>query len=61
MFADSMCYRELEGEIPITANDPSEKSSYLTCLGGAPYDGLRCNIGSYLSVRTELVIEGTSV
>ncbi|EDU48592.1 hypothetical protein PtrSN002B_000808 [Pyrenophora tritici-repentis] len=49
----------LTGSIPITANDPSEPSSYLTCLGGAPLDGLRCNIGSYLSVRKELVIQGS--
>ncbi|CAE7024567.1 hypothetical protein CFE70_003481 [Pyrenophora teres f. teres 0-1] len=49
----------LTGSVPITANDPSEPSSYLTCLGGAPLDGLRCNIGSYLSVRKELVIQGS--
>ncbi|KAF1829463.1 hypothetical protein BDW02DRAFT_536211 [Decorospora gaudefroyi] len=49
---------QLSGEVIITANDPSESSSYLTCLGGAPFDGLRCQIGSYLSVRSELVIVG---
>ncbi|RMZ71018.1 hypothetical protein GMOD_00005511 [Pyrenophora seminiperda CCB06] len=49
----------LGGSIPITANDPTEPSSYLTCLGGAPLDGLRCNIGSYLSVRKELIIQGS--
>ena len=51
----------MEGEIPITANDRSEASSYLTCLGGAQFDGLRCQIKSYLSVDNELVIEGVGV
>jgi hypothetical protein len=51
-------YRDLEGEIAITANNPSEPSSYLTCLLGRPYDGHRCEIKSYMSVRTELVIVG---
>ncbi|CAO2651147.1 Nn.00g094440.m01.CDS01 [Neocucurbitaria sp. VM-36] len=50
----------LNGSIPITANDPSEPSSYLTCLQGAPYDGLRCEIKSYLSVDNELIINATS-
>lgn len=49
----------LTGSIPITANDATEPSSYLTCLGGAPLDGLRCSIGSYLSVRKELMIQGS--
>ena len=51
-------YSDLEGETPITANDLSEPSSYLTCLLGRPYDGHRCEIKSYMSVRTELVIVG---
>ncbi|RAR01527.1 hypothetical protein DDE82_006406 [Stemphylium lycopersici] len=50
----------LQGQVPITANDASEPSSYLTCLLGAPLDGLRCQIGSYMSVRKELVIEGSA-
>jgi hypothetical protein len=44
------------GRRAITANDPSEPSSYLTCLAGMPFDGLRCTLGSYLSVREELVV-----
>ncbi|KAF1851831.1 uncharacterized protein K460DRAFT_373745 [Cucurbitaria berberidis CBS 394.84] len=50
----------LSGSIPITANDPYEPSSYLTCLLGPPYDGLRCAIKSYLSVDNELIIKATS-
>lgn len=46
----------LWGRKAVTANDPSERSSYLTCLEGAPLDGLRCGIGSYLSVREVLVV-----
>ncbi|KAF1945151.1 hypothetical protein EJ02DRAFT_369892 [Clathrospora elynae] len=52
---------DMQGEVAITANTPSNPSSYLTCLLGAPYDGLRCNIGSYLSVRNELIVGGTSL
>ena len=46
------------GEEPITANDPSEDTSFLTCLQGRPYDGLRCGIGSFLSTRRELDVQG---
>jgi hypothetical protein len=64
-----LCYRSngasgtgvLQGATAITANDLQEPSSYLTCLLGRPFDGLRCDIGSYLSVRTELVVEGSAV
>jgi hypothetical protein len=49
------------GRKAITANDPSEPSSFLTCLEGGPFDGLRCEIGSYLSVREELVLDGEVV
>ena len=41
----------------ITANDPKEPSSYLTCLLGAPFDGLRCKIGGMMSVKKYLIIE----
>jgi len=51
----------LNGATAITANDPQEPTSYLTCLLGRPFDGLRCQIGSYLSVRKELVVEGSEV
>lgn len=44
------------GKRAVTANDPSEKSSYLTCIEGIPFDGLRCKIKSYLSVHDELVV-----
>jgi hypothetical protein len=44
------------GRKAITANDPGEPSSFLTCLEGRPFDGLRCSLGSYLSVREELVV-----
>jgi len=45
------------GETPITANDPHEPSSYLTCILGAPYDGLRCKINGMMSVHKELILE----
>jgi hypothetical protein len=45
------------GRKAVTANDPSEPSSYLTCLAGKPFDGLRCSVGSYLSVREDLVVQ----
>ena len=51
----------LNGATAITANDPQEPTSYLTCLLGRPFDGLRCQVGSYLSVRKELVVEGSEV
>ncbi|KAF1917000.1 hypothetical protein BDU57DRAFT_517433 [Ampelomyces quisqualis] len=44
------------GSRAVTANNPAEESSFLTCVEGAPLDGLRCEIGSYLSVREELVV-----
>jgi hypothetical protein len=50
-----------KGRKAITANDPSESSSFLTCLEGGPFDGLRCVIGSYLSVREDLVLDAEVV
>jgi hypothetical protein len=32
------------GEVAITANEPTQPTSYLSCLLGAPFDGLRCNL-----------------
>jgi hypothetical protein len=46
-----------QGEKDITANDPQEETSYLTCLGGWPMDGLRCALGGGMSVRRELSVE----
>jgi hypothetical protein len=45
------------GRKAVTANDPGEKSSFLTCLEGRPFDGLRCSIKSYLSVDEDLAVE----
>lgn len=45
------------GRKAITANDPHEPSSYLTCLEGVPFDGLRCSLKSYLSVDEELEVD----
>ncbi|KAH7398923.1 hypothetical protein DE146DRAFT_655921 [Phaeosphaeria sp. MPI-PUGE-AT-0046c] len=45
------------GQKAITANDPGEESSYLTCIEGRPFDGLRCQLKSYLSVDRELEVE----
>lgn len=41
----------------ITANDRNEPTSFLTCMEGMPWDGLRCHIKSYLSVDKELVLQ----
>ncbi|KAH8730591.1 hypothetical protein GQ44DRAFT_606302 [Phaeosphaeriaceae sp. PMI808] len=46
-----------QGNTPITANNPQEPTSYLTCLEERPLDGLRCSIQSSLSVDKELVID----
>lgn len=45
------------GQTPITANNPHEPSSYLTCMNGAPFDGLRCTIHGMMSVNKDLVLE----
>lgn len=45
------------GEVAITANDPQEPTSYLTCLLGPPLDGLRCKIHGMLSTNKDLIIE----
>lgn len=45
----------------ITANDPHEPTSFLTCLQGAPGDGNRCRIKSYMSVSEELTLDAEGV
>lgn len=49
------------GEVAVTANDLSEPTSYLTCLVGPPFDGLRCNLHGVLSYRREVEIVARSV
>ncbi|KAF1925400.1 uncharacterized protein M421DRAFT_240703 [Didymella exigua CBS 183.55] len=49
-----------QGEVAITANDPKDASSYLTCLLGPPFDGLRCELMGLMSNRKDLVIEAHS-
>lgn len=44
------------GQKAVTANDPGEESSYLTCIEGRPFDGLKCQLKSYLSVDQELEV-----
>ncbi|KAJ4991102.1 hypothetical protein SVAN01_03452 [Stagonosporopsis vannaccii] len=49
------------GEVAITANDSKEPTSYLTCLLGAPFDGLRCKLHGLMSTHRELeVVAGIS-
>ncbi|KAF9698084.1 hypothetical protein EKO04_003468 [Ascochyta lentis] len=50
----------LMGEVAITANNASEPSSYLTCLSGAPFDGLRCSVGGLMSVQKELLLQASA-
>ncbi|KAF2708329.1 hypothetical protein K504DRAFT_534948 [Pleomassaria siparia CBS 279.74] len=45
----------------ITANNPYEPTSYMTCIMGRPLDGERCQIKSFLSVREDLVLEAFEV
>jgi hypothetical protein len=45
------------GQVAVTANEPSQPTSYLTCLLGPPFDGLRCNLGGVMSNRKDLFIE----
>ncbi|KAF3047970.1 hypothetical protein E8E12_002971 [Didymella heteroderae] len=52
---------ELAGEVAITANEPSQPTSYLTCLLGPPFDGLRCDLMGVMSNRRDLVIEASSL
>lgn len=47
----------LQGEVAITANNPKEPSSYLTCLLGPPFEGLRCQLMGLMSNRKELIVE----
>ncbi|KAF2873068.1 hypothetical protein BDV95DRAFT_368989 [Massariosphaeria phaeospora] len=50
--------KQFDGSTNITANNPAEPTSYLTCILGAPFDGIRCNLHSYMSVRDkDLVID----
>lgn len=44
------------GEVAITANEPSQPTSYLTCLLGPPFDGLRCKLNGIMSNRKDLII-----
>ena len=45
------------GEVAITANDPQERTSYLTCLLGPPLDGLRCKIHGLMNTSKDLFIQ----
>lgn len=49
------------GEVAITANEASQPTSYLTCLLGPPFDGLRCKLNGVMSNRRDLVIEASSM
>jgi hypothetical protein len=33
------------GSVFVTDDDPGKPGNYLSCLGGAPFDGIRCSIG----------------
>ena len=52
---------EYAGEAAITANEPSQPTSYLTCLLGPPFDGLRCKLNGVMSNRKDLVIEASKL
>jgi hypothetical protein len=45
------------GQVAVTANEPSQPTSYLTCLLGPPFDGLRCSLDGVMSNRKDLFIE----
>lgn len=51
----------LAGTVAITANEPSQPTSYLTCLLGPPFDGLRCKLNGVMSIRNDLVIEANKL
>ncbi|KAF2177213.1 hypothetical protein K469DRAFT_720907 [Zopfia rhizophila CBS 207.26] len=44
----------------ITANQPTVDTSYLSCLGGRPLDGIRCSLNGPMSVRKPLVLDAVS-
>ena len=35
----------------VTANNASDPTSFLTCLGGAPLSGIHCSMGGMMSVQ----------
>ncbi|KAF2087708.1 hypothetical protein K490DRAFT_56796 [Saccharata proteae CBS 121410] len=37
------------GKVNVTSDDAGDPTSYLTCLEGEPYDGIRCNLDGMLS------------
>lgn len=49
------------GEVVITANEPSQPTSSLTCLLGPPFDDLRCKLNGATSNRKNPVIEASSM
>ncbi|KAH7090560.1 hypothetical protein FB567DRAFT_626519 [Paraphoma chrysanthemicola] len=51
------------GGVDVTANQPSEETSWLTCLLGRPLDGMRCRLNGVASKRGQLDVEvkGSSV
>lgn len=50
-----------EGSRNITANNPKLPTSFLTCMEGPPYDGLRCELHLYMSVDCDLTFEALSI
>ncbi|KAF2744898.1 hypothetical protein M011DRAFT_428059 [Sporormia fimetaria CBS 119925] len=47
----------LTGSQEVRANSPGEPNSYLSCLGGAPLDGIRCKNSGWASTAGPLVLE----
>jgi hypothetical protein len=45
------------GGVDVTANEPGVETSYLTCLLGRPYDGMRCGLKGVMSWREDLEVE----
>ncbi|KAF2036344.1 hypothetical protein EK21DRAFT_106446 [Setomelanomma holmii] len=45
------------GKVYVTANEPGVPTSYLTCLNGRPFDGMRCGLKGMMSVSGELGID----
>jgi hypothetical protein len=44
----------------IESNNPGAPNSYLSCVGGAPYDGIRCKLNGWAGKPGPIVLEASS-
>jgi hypothetical protein len=44
----------------IENNDAGAPNSYLSCIGGSPYDGIRCKLGGWAGKQGPIALTATS-